>query len=118
VLADGKNIAIRILEPRRLVTLRRGPNPELAILSERKPFGWDAALIEPGCGGADIVHFPSKDRALQRGKIRYFCNANHVPAHPHHQRILIQAHKIEAKIALVEGAGLNRSPSWERNQLG
>jgi hypothetical protein len=91
MLTHGKDIAIRIFEPRYLNTCGRRPNSEFTILSERILFEVHAPILKPGRDRPEIVDFPAQDRALKWGEVRHFGDPNLVPADTHDQSRLTKS---------------------------
>ena len=88
MLTYGEDVAVWIFEPCHLVTRGSGPNAEFAIFDEEyfsKETPRSRSQVTP-----NVVDFPSQDGALQGREIRYFCNANAVPADAHHQRVFLE----------------------------
>src|SRR5467141_1643308 len=102
MLADGKDIAIGILEPGYLAAVGSGPDSEILVLGEGIFFRRNAVVPEPGGDGLDVFDLPAEDGALQRREIRDFCDANHVAADAHDQRKFIQAYKFKSNLALIK----------------
>ena len=106
MLAYGEDIAIGILEPGYLAAVGSGPDTEILVLREGIFLRGDAVVPEPGGDGFDVFDLPSEDGALQWREIRDFCNSQAVPTDAHHQRVLIEAHKLEFQFTFIEGPRL------------
>src|SRR5271170_5520168 len=106
MLTDGKDIAVRIFEPRYLITRGSCPDSKLTILNEGILFQDNASVTEPGRNRLDIFYFPAEDRALQWSEIRNFCNPDPVPSGAHDQCVLIDAYKLKSELSFIEGARL------------
>ena len=106
MLTYGKDMAIRISEPCYLLTIGGCPNSKFAVLHKGMFFRGNTSIPKPSDDRFNVLDFPSEDGALQWREIRDFCNSQAVPADAHHQRVLIEAHKLEFQFTFIEGPRL------------
>src|SRR5882724_5382461 len=101
MLADGKDIAVGILEPGYLAAVGGGPDTEILVLGEGIFFRRNAVVPEPGGDGLDVVDLPAEDGALQGSEIGDLRDPNHVATDVHDQRKLIKTYEFKSNLAFI-----------------
>lgn len=99
MFADRQHVAIRIFEPRDLVSIGRGPDPQFFVLNERVLLESNALGPQPGGDALDVFYFPPQYRVMRRLEVGPFDDPYHIAIRVQDERILVITDEFQPKLA-------------------
>src|SRR4030095_9790219 len=99
-----QHVAVGILEPRNLVTARRGPDPERVLLEESEPLELNASRLKIGNLALDVGHLPAEHRELLRRDGRHPHEPDHDAVGVHHHRKPVLLYALQTEYPFVKRA--------------
>jgi hypothetical protein len=108
MLRNAQPIAIRILKPRHLRSIRRRPDAQIILISSRHPLKLEAGLGEPPHGPRDVANFPSENCVLGGRHSVDDARPKHAAVMRENQRKSIISDECQAKRVRIEGTSAFR----------
>src|SRR5579871_1430593 len=105
MLRYRQDVAVGIFEPGHFGAARSRPDAPLLVLHERVSFKSYAALDKPFDHCLDIADFPAENGVLGRSEVSDLHDADLMIAGSHHQRELVETHKLKPEFTFVKCAG-------------